>query len=221
MVFVQYGCGLSAGEGWLNFDASPRLRIERLPAIGGVVSDLLSTRTVRFPNSVRFGDIRKGPLVAAGAAQAVYASHVLEHLSLADFRRALVNTHVMLADGGVFRFIVPDLRERARRYVANAQSGSAAAETFMRSTFLGRESRPAGVMGWLSELMGNPHHLWMWDEPSLAEELSAAGFVAIRRCEMGDSEIGMFSVVEDKGRFYDHEFEIEECAMEARKPARA
>jgi hypothetical protein len=27
--YVQYGCGLLAPQGWINFDASPRLRIER------------------------------------------------------------------------------------------------------------------------------------------------------------------------------------------------
>ena len=34
--YVQYGCGFSAPEQWLNFDASPTLRFERLPIIGSL-----------------------------------------------------------------------------------------------------------------------------------------------------------------------------------------
>lgn len=36
-LFVQYGCGLAAPDGWINFDASPRLRFERLPGAGAGV----------------------------------------------------------------------------------------------------------------------------------------------------------------------------------------
>ena len=98
--YVQYGCGFSVGEGWLNFDASPTLRIERIPFFGNKVSAVFSGNRERFPASVRYGDICKGPLVPAGTADGVYASHVLEHLSLSDFRKALANTYKMLADEG-------------------------------------------------------------------------------------------------------------------------
>jgi hypothetical protein len=215
-VYVQYGCGFSAGDGWLNFDASPTLRIQRLPVVGSAILALCGQRD-RFPAAVGYGDIRKGPLVPAGAADAVYASHVLEHLSLADFRLALRNTHAMLAADGVFRLIVPDLYERARRYVAAAGAGSSAAETFLRDTFLGRERRAAGLSARLREALGNSAHLWMWDEPSIAGELAAAGFTAIRRCEIGDSGLPIFDAVEDAARFHDPDLDIRECAMEARK----
>ena len=127
MPFVQYGCGFSAGDGWLNFDASPTLWIERLPVVGKLVSRALAGNARHFPDDVEFGDIRKGPLVAPGSADAVYALHVLEHLSLDDFRTAIRNTHVMLAPGGVFRLIVPDLLARAKRYVRDAETDPRAA----------------------------------------------------------------------------------------------
>lgn len=215
--YVQYGSGFSIGEGWLNFDASPTLRIERVPLIGRLVSAAFSGNRERFPKAVRYGDIRKGPLVPAGMVRAVYASHVLEHLTLADCRIALANTHAMLAPGGVFRLVVPDLFERARRYVAAAEPGAAA--EFMRTTMLGKEARGRGLRGALGEWLGHSAHLWMWDEKSLAAELAAAGFVDIRRCEPGDSGIAMFDEVEDRARFYDEALDLRECAMEARKPA--
>jgi hypothetical protein len=218
VTYVQYGCAFSAAEGWQNFDASPTLWIERLPGIGDILSAVFSGNNGRFPKSVKFGDIRKGPLVPAGTADGVYASHVLEHLSLDDFRIALVNTHEMLSHGGVFRLIVPDLYERARRYVLDAEINPAAAEAFMRSTYLGKQSRPTGAIGIVRQFLGNSDHLWMWDESSITQELSRAGFTDIRRCDIGDSGIKIFEQVECKGRFYDIDLGIRECAMEARKP---
>jgi Methyltransferase domain len=214
-VYVQYGCGFSAGEGWLNFDASPTLRIERIPLVGNVISAAMSGNSNRFPASVRYGDIRNGPLVPMGTADGVYASHVLEHLSLCDFRKALANTHLMLADGGVFRLIVPDLLERARRYVSRAENDSQAAGEFIRATGLGKEHRSTGPLGMLREFIGNSGHLWMYDEISIAEELRRAGFNQIRRCDKGDSELAMFDAVEDPLRFYDTNLGIRECARRA------
>jgi hypothetical protein len=76
--YVQYGCGFSAGEGWLNFDASPTVRIERIPFFGNMFSVAFSGNFHRFPASVKYGDIRKGPLIPPGTADGIYASHVLE-----------------------------------------------------------------------------------------------------------------------------------------------
>src|ERR1700743_1953204 len=108
-LYVQYGCGFSAGTGWLNFDSSPTLRIERIPVVGSLLSACLSGNAMRFPGDVQYGDICNGLPVANGTARGVYASHILEHSSLDDLRQALDNTYRMLAPGGIFRLIVPDL----------------------------------------------------------------------------------------------------------------
>ncbi len=93
--YLQYGCGWSAPKGWRNFDASPTLRFERLPLIGR----LYTRNGQRFPENVEYGDIVKGLPVAAQSFHGVYCSHVLEHLSLADFRTALINTWRILKTG--------------------------------------------------------------------------------------------------------------------------
>ncbi len=94
--YLQYGCGWSAPKGWRNFDASPTLRFERLPLIGR----LYTRNSQRFPENVEYGDIVKGLPVAEESFHGVYCSHVLEHLSLADFRTALINTWRILKGGG-------------------------------------------------------------------------------------------------------------------------
>ena len=110
---VQYGCGYSAPREWLNFDASPTLRWERLPLVGS----LWTKNADRFPANVRIGDIVAGLPVPERSCRGVYASHVLEHLALDDFHRALRNTHKILQEGGIFRLVVPDLEWAAREYV--------------------------------------------------------------------------------------------------------
>ncbi|MCW5733941.1 MAG: methyltransferase domain-containing protein [Enhydrobacter sp.] len=218
-LYVQYGCGFSAVEDWLNFDSSPTLRIERIPLVGSPVSALFSGNRQRFPSVVKYGDICKGLPVADGSVVGCYASHVLEHLSFEDMREALANTFRMLAPGGIFRLIVPDLHARARRYVAEAARDSPdAAVEFVRSTLLGHERRPRAPLQYLRHLLGGSMHLWMWDFHSMSAELARAGFVHIRRCEFGDAADPMFARVERKDRFFDEDLGLPECAIEAHRP---
>ncbi len=213
---VQYGSGWTAAAGWRNYDASPTLWLERLPLVGRLVK----VNPVRFPQGIRYGNIVKGLPVAPGSVTAVYASHVLEHLSYEDFWQALRNTFDMLAPGGVFRLIVPDLKARAERYVAGVAAGDATASTrFMQETFLGRERRPRTLAQMIRGMLGNSDHLWMWDEPSMTAALIQVGFVDVRRCSLGDSCDPAFAEVEAANRFRDDGTGDIEVAMEARKPS--
>jgi hypothetical protein len=217
--YIQYGCGFSAVQGWLNFDNSPTLRIERIPILGKILGRL-SGNGRAFPNEVLYGDICRGLPIDDGTARGVYASHVLEHLSLDDFQIALERTFRMLAPGGVFRSIVPDLEARARIYLREIEKKSPnAAHRFMRASHLGMECRPKTILERARHMFGGSAHLWMWDEYSISAALDQAGFVNIRRCDFGDSSDPMFAKVEDLARFHDTEHDIRECAIEAFKPA--
>ena len=128
---------------------------------------------------------------------------MLEHLALDEFRFALRNTLGMLRPGGVFRFVVPDLAERARRYVDEIRKGkNDASISFMLACNLGKVTRNPTSRK-ITDVFGNSAHLWMWDELSMRQELSAAGFVRIRRCKFGDADDAMFCKVEDYHRFVD------------------
>ncbi len=195
-LYVNYGCGYGdetcAPQGWLNFDASPTLRLERIPMIGRLVP-------AKFPATARYGDIRKGPLVSDASADGVYCSHVLEHLALDDCRAALKNTFRMLRPGGIFRLVLPDLKILAREYLGSSEPD--AAVRFMETTNMGRPSRPKGLTGLLRSWIGNSEHQWMWDYQALAMELEKAGFVSIRPAVLGDSGDAMFAKVESENRW--------------------
>lgn len=212
--YVQYGCGLSAPEGWNNFDASPRLRLERLPGVGAL-ADALGFRL--FPRNIGFGDIVAGLPLPDGSVDAIYASHVLEHLARQDISRALANTFRLLRPGGVFRMIVPDLASRAERYLRDRAAGRhGAADAFMEACNVGATKRPKGPVGLLRSLFGHSGHLWMYDRELIADLLQQAGFVDVRPCEFHDSGDPIFDLVEDRGRFFDDG--EPEAAMQARRP---
>jgi predicted SAM-dependent methyltransferase len=213
-LYVHYGCGICAPAEWLNFDASPRLRLERTPGLGGV---LRSTMGLLFPLNVRFGDIVRGLPVRKKSAYGVFCSHVLEHLARDDLAPALRNTIQILRPGGIFRLVVPDLQWRALRYVTAAASGKPfAADQFMFAANLGRCAQPKNMISRARECLGHSAHLWMYDFASLKQRLEEAGFVAIRRCDLGDARDRMFDLVEETGRFFDGG--ERELAIEAAAP---
>lgn len=194
-LYVQYGCGFSAPAGWMNFDASPTLRFERIPFAGR----LFTKNASRFPENVRYGDIVEGLPLASESCSAVYCSHILEHLAFEDASKALSNTFRYLKKGGTFRLVVPDLKQLAAEYLASDAHG--AAHQFMESTCLGRNHRPRSLAGFLKDWLGNSAHLWMWDEKAMTEALRNTGFSSIRRCCFGDAIDPKFAEVEDADRF--------------------
>lgn len=166
----------------------------------GRISNRLA-RLPAFPPNVEYGDIVKGLPVQPGSCRAIYASHVLEHLSLIDFRTAIANTYSYLVEGGVFRFVMPDLEVLARTYLSSSEPS--AALIFMERSGLGEKVRSKNVTGRLREVIGNSAHRWLWDYKSVKDELSVIGFINIRRAKFGDSEQARFQDVEEIGRWQD------------------
>jgi SAM-dependent methyltransferase len=213
-LYIHYGCGLCAPHGWCNFDASPRLRLERLFILRTL---LATTLGLLFPANVRPGDIVRGLPVADASARGVYCSHVLEHLPREHVPAALRNTLRMLKPGGVFRLVVPDLQWRAAHYARAAALGDPfAADSFMDSCLLGMRQRPASIVSRVRHRFGKSSHLWMYDFGALKGLLEAAGFTGVRRCEIGDCRDPMFTLVEDPARFF--ESSESELAIQAERP---
>ena len=194
-LMVQYGCGWSAPQNWLNFDSSPTLRFERIPLLGRFYTKNLN----RFPLNVEFGDIVKGLPLASNSVDLLYCSHILEHLCLYDFRIALSNSWKILKPGGVFRIVVPDLKFIAHQYLSdNSENASI---NFCIDTSFGEVQRPRGIYNNLISILGNSHHRWMWDYVGLKSELEKKGFINIRQAYFKDSEDSGFADVEEEGRW--------------------
>lgn len=91
---LNLGCGDRFHPAWINAD--------HLPAAPEVLP-VDASRPLPFPDA---------------AFEAVYASHVLEHLSPAGGRRLLSEIRRVLAPGGTVRLVVPDVERSARAYLA-------------------------------------------------------------------------------------------------------
>jgi SAM-dependent methyltransferase len=195
--YIQYGCGFTAPAEWINYDASPTLRFERLPVLGR----LYTRNRQRFPANVKYGDIVKGLPEKPESCDVIYCSHILEHLAYSDFITALQNTYILLKPGGIFRGVVPDLKSAVMNYIEEYDKVDAPANELLRNTMLGIESRPKSLPSKMKSIYGNSKHLWMWDYKSLAFELKKAGFINVRQCRFGDSPDPAFILVEEEKRF--------------------
>ena len=191
---IHYGCAWSAPDNWDNYDASPTLRYERIPLLGRIYTK----NDNRFPGNVKYGDIVKGLPLTNNSCDFVYCSHVLEHLSLNDCERALINTHRMMKKGGVSRLVLPDLEYCIKDYIENPK---VSALEFMKSLDVGLEERPKTIISLLYSLLQNSKHYWMWDYVSLHNELKKAGFNNIRRAYFNDSSHKIFQDVEEYTRW--------------------
>jgi SAM-dependent methyltransferase len=195
--YVQFGCGLCAPDDWQNFDAGPAFWLQsRMP----FVTPLLKKKGFPdYPKNIKYGDVIKGLSVPPQSAQAVYCSHVLEHMALDELRVALKNIFNYLRHGGTFRLVVPDLEQLIKTYLADPTPG--AASRFMQESYLGEKNVTRGFSALPTALFGRSRHLWMWDYKGMAEELEAAGFTSIRRAQFGDAIDPHFNNVESEGRW--------------------
>jgi len=117
-------------KGWVNFDASPTMRIQKIPILGRIIKSRLITK---FPDQVLYGDIIKGlPGIENNYCDGDYCSHILERLSLNDFRLALHNTYKILKNGGIFRCVLPDLEYAAKLYICDLESNGSDSNIFFK-----------------------------------------------------------------------------------------
>jgi len=198
--YVQFGCGLSAPIQWLNYDVSPTLRLQKLPALGIIIPLVQQTQ---FPKNVRYGDITKGTLgLQHDSCTGVFCSHVLEHLPLEDLYKAIRNTYLLLEEKGRFRLVLPDFERLARAYIEGLDNQDPQASIkFIRHTMMGTEKREKNIKTLFTQTWGNSKHLWMWDQYSLTHALYKVGFSTVRKCSFNDAQDEMFKLVEDESRF--------------------
>lgn len=197
--YVQFGCGTCAPETWQNFDAGPAFWLQS--RLSFLTPLLVKRGFPDYPKNIKYGDVIKGLPVAPQSAEAVYCSHVLEHMTLEEFRVAIRNVFSYLRPGGTFRLVLPDLEQLITSYV-NDPSPEAASR-FMRESYLGEANLSRGLKAMPAALFGRSRHLWMWDYKGIAEQLAEAGFTDIRRAQLGDSPDPRFAEVESEGRWTD------------------
>ncbi|MBI3090844.1 MAG: hypothetical protein HYY96_09270 [Candidatus Tectomicrobia bacterium] len=210
---LNIGCGTTAGEGWINIDASFSLRLSKIPGVRTLAPKYLH---VQWPSNVMYGDIVKGLKVQEGSIRLIFASHILEHLSKEDFHSAISNIYKYVAIKGYFRCIVPDLELMAEEYLNRLSSKdyelcTSANTYFLTNSHLGFFKTRMSFLARIKEVLSNARHQWMWDRYSLSRALKDHGFREVKFCVYGEWADERFGEVEDSGRHKDS------ICIEARK----
>lgn len=143
---LHVGCGRSPIPGWINVD------VQRLPGVDRVL------------------DVRRG--IPYRDLAAIFAEHFLEHLTLEEALRFLVDAHEALGERGRIRLSTPNLDWV---WATHDPRGGAAEERRRRTLVANR-----AFYGW--------EHRFLWTAALLEEALGATGFRAVSFHAYGESE---------------------------------
>lgn len=211
---LNLGCGLLTHPNWVNVDGSWNARLAKHRILRRVLSSLgiLPAEKAQVPwsSDIFIHDIRKPLPFPDFSAEAVYASHVLEHLYREQGQQLIRESFRVLAPGGVVRIVVPDLSNIVREYLGERPFGELSASEnalapgdLLNERLLMRWPSPSkrNVVMRVYEAWQDFHsHKWMYDERSLSNLLRSAGFVDVVRRNYSESLIPNISEVEDPCR---------------------
>ena len=211
---INLGCGLQTHQTWINVDGSWNARLAKYPFLRKALSSLsilpIGKAGVPWSRDILIHDIRKPLPFPDCSADAVYASHVLEHLYRKQGRELIGESFRVLASGGIVRIIVPDLHAIVREYLGDRPFGELSSSEKALSP--GDLLNERLLMRWPSPLKGNfllriyeawqdfHSHKWMYDEHSLSSLLRAVGFVDVVRRNYAESLIPNITAVEEPSR---------------------
>jgi SAM-dependent methyltransferase len=209
---LNLGCGYRTSPRCINIDWSPAIRL-RASKLGRRLAPYIAGRD-RWEafqgdaGEVLPHDLRRGIPFPDSSADAVYHSHVLEHLDRNMVPRFLAEIKRVLRPGGIHRIVVPDLELQARAYLSSLERAlddpalgdehetrvTALIEQMVRREAHGSSTQPSMRRKLENLLLGDARkrgetHQWMWDRVSLTRELLAAGFTDPRVMTNTESEI--------------------------------
>jgi predicted SAM-dependent methyltransferase len=177
---LNVGCGQSPTPGWINYDNSLSARVSGVPLVLSMAERLrlLTNQQREFMRFAQSHDIRYADVVsripeADRSVDALYTSHMLEHLDKDDALAFLREARRVLVPGGVLRIAVPDVRYHVDRYVRDGDADGLVARLYMT-----RERPKTFMQKVLYQIVGDRQHQWMYDGASLCRLVASAGFEA-------------------------------------------
>jgi predicted SAM-dependent methyltransferase len=211
---LHLGCGLITPPGWVNIDGSWNARLAKHPllrrtaaALGLIPKDRAE---IPWSSSILVHDVREPLPFPSNSASAIYASHLLEHLYFEEARRVVKECSRVLAPGGAFRVVVPDLESIVREYLGELPFGElpkefqelTPADRLNRRLLMHPLNRPSGnfVHRIYSSWVDFHEHKWMYDERALVAQMESGGFAEVQRMQFRVSRIEGIAEVEQASR---------------------
>jgi len=182
---LNLGCGPNTTDGWVNIDRSPNVLIDRIPWVKSLLfrmKFLSKAHMESWSRDIVRLDVTKGLPYADGSVDAIYSSHMLEHLFFEEAQRLLSECHRVLASSGVLRLALPNTEQLARDLLDRvSREGRDPGIEFNEALYAHPFQRP-NRRELLVGMFGGNVHRWQ-PTPSLAEHLlRCAGFSDIRHC---------------------------------------
>lgn len=212
---LHLGCGPGPQpDGWIHLDGSWNAWLSKAPLLRGIMGTLklvpLNARQQSWEPQIIVANLRRRLPFAEDNFDAVYSSHVLEHLYEDETADLLRECARVLRPGGILRLVVPDLRALAIQYLERKRlslkaSDPQPADWLNETLHLRSKCRPRGL---------SPHrlytsitefhsHKWMYDAQSLASRMMAAGLGEVQERSLWDSKITGIEFIEKRERIDD------------------
>ena len=163
---LHIGCGTQYKDGWINIDNNSDNNISKLDM------------NLDLRNPLPFKD---------NSVDYIYNEHFLEHLSVQEGLRALMDFRRVLKPGGVLRIAMPDLAEIMSDY-SNENWKRDKIDFFQKFGLTFVQTRAE----WMNINFRAWGHQWLYDWEELERRLREAGFISIAKCELNKSLISDF-----------------------------
>ncbi len=214
MTILNLGCGTktSKNKNVINIDWSAYLRIRKNPILSFFAPIFLKgerfERYKSLSQNILVHDLRKGIPFESGTVDAVYHSHVLEHIDRNFVDTFLLEIKRVLKPGGILRIVVPDMENLCREYISHIdicekniqeidshdQYISNILEQSVRRDAHGTEKQNIFRKTIERMLLGDARkrgetHQWMYDRFNLRNILEKLGFDSIELKDFNNSNI--------------------------------
>jgi SAM-dependent methyltransferase len=115
---LHLGCLDHVVPGWTNTDITPHIFVARVPGLAFVLWKLNAIDEARYLQHqdgifrrVRYLDARKPFRLPSASVDAIYSSHMLEHLSPSSGAHCVRECYRVLKPRGILRVAVPNLEQ--------------------------------------------------------------------------------------------------------------
>ena len=213
MKILNLGCGVKTSDRVINIDWSIYLRIKSNPVLSALANLFLTEHRKRrladvADKNILVHNLAKGIPFPDESVDAVYHSHLLEHLDRDVALKFLGEIHRVLKPGGIHRIVIPDMEALSRTYLEHLGKAatndelaaehdeyiSAIIEQSVRRDAAGTVHHTPFFRRMENLIFGDARgrgetHQWMYDRISLAQKLKSTGYEDIRKCDFKTSQI--------------------------------
>lgn len=184
---LHLGCFDQPVDGWYNTDITPHIFVSRIPYaatflryVGKISERRYNQHKMGVFRRLHYLNIAKQFPFPDNTAEAVFSSHIIEHVSPTVAKHMLAESLRVLSPGGVCRVVAPSLQMAISEY---------------------SESSPETTLGMIFEHQHeNPknRHQWMYTESSLVNLMESIGFKEVKKMSYKEGRLPDLELIDNR-----------------------